>query len=268
MACPDVAGTLPAMLAAQTRQLQDRPLLTMYDDLTGARTELSYATADNWASKTANLLVEEFAIGPGATVDLDLAGHWTTVAVTLACWKIGAAVRDGGDVPPTLVCCHESRADRYQHGPVVVVGDGLRAEPVATIPTRDEVVLLGEDVHAFADDYDDPTVAATTPAVAAPAGVLDQSAVLSRASAWRDVLGDRHRVAIAAPLDTPAALVLLAGVLLAGGGIVADRPAPEAPPWTRWASERVTAAAGHPDLAASAPDAVTVFDLELGTRQS
>jgi hypothetical protein len=87
------ANTLAATLDRRTRDRGHHPLLTVYDDLVDARTELSYATADNWASKTANLLVEELALQPGDTVALDVAGHWTAAVITLACWKAGLAVR-------------------------------------------------------------------------------------------------------------------------------------------------------------------------------
>lgn len=265
MARPDVGDTLPAMIAEQSGRLRDKPLITMYDDLTGARTELSYATADNWASKTANLLVEEFDIGPGATVAVDLTGHWTTVAVALACWKVGAAVHcDGGSAGSALMCCHESRVGDHADGPLVVVGDGLRADPVEPVAPRDGLVLLGEDVHVYADDYDDPEVTGAAPAIASSAKVLDQTMVLARAAAWRDALGDQPRVAVAAPIDTPAALALLAGVMVAGGSIVAQRPAPTDAPWPRWTSERVTAVAGAAGGVGDAPDGVAVVDLDLG----
>jgi uncharacterized protein (TIGR03089 family) len=273
MARSDTADTLATMIARQTGRRLDRPLVTVYDDLTGARTELSYATMDNWASKTANLLVEEFGIGPAATVDLDLTGHWTAVAVTLACWKIGAAVRcHDVDATPRLVCCHESRVGEHPHGPLVVVGDGLRADPVATVPVRDGLVLLGEDVHAFADDYADPAVTAAAPAIVSRTAVLDQADVLARAAIWRDTLGDGARVALAAPIDAAASLTLLAGVMLAGGSVVAGRPTPVPPPWTRWTSERVTAVVGPADSVIGAsegiPDDVVVVDWDLAAPAS
>lgn len=263
MARSDTHATLPMMIAEQSRRRGDQPLVTMYDDLTGARTELSYATTDNWASKTANLLVEEFDLAVGAKVALDLTSHWTTVAVTLACWKVGAAVQcDGVPGDAAMVCCHESRVDAHPRGPVVVVGDGLRAEPVGTPAMRDGMVLLGEDVHAFADDYDDPDVTATDPAIVSRTHTWPQANVLARATDWRDRLGDTPRVAITTGIDHAAALELLAGVMLAGGSVVAQRPAPATAPWQRWASERVTAVAGDPDIARGGPDAVTVLDLD------
>ncbi|RZU33042.1 TIGR03089 family protein [Blastococcus saxobsidens] len=70
------------------------PLLTYYDDATGERVELSATTLANWVAKTANLLQEEFDIGPGSTVALALPVHWQTAAVLLAAWSCGARVLD------------------------------------------------------------------------------------------------------------------------------------------------------------------------------
>lgn len=69
-----------------------RPLLTWYDDATGERTELSGATLANWVAKTANLLVDELALGPGSTAGVLLPPHWQTAAVLLGCWSAGLTV--------------------------------------------------------------------------------------------------------------------------------------------------------------------------------
>jgi uncharacterized protein (TIGR03089 family) len=45
-------------------------------------------------AKTANLLQDEFDIGPGRTVAVALPVHWQTAAVLLAAWSCGAAVLD------------------------------------------------------------------------------------------------------------------------------------------------------------------------------
>jgi uncharacterized protein (TIGR03089 family) len=85
----------PAGLLASAR-LRDpaRPLLTYYDDATGERVELSATTLDNWVAKTANLLQDEFDIGPGSTVAVALPVHWQTAAVLLGTWSCGATVLD------------------------------------------------------------------------------------------------------------------------------------------------------------------------------
>lgn len=244
-------------------------MLTSYDDVTGARTELSYATVDNWAAKTANMLAEEFDVRPGATVALDLDGHWTTVPVTLACWKLGAAVA----VRPTssdaaagrdadLVCCHETRAGDHTTGPVVVTGDGFAAEPLTPVHERDGLLLLGEHVHGFGDDYDDPDVTGETPALAGDGAPVPHAALVRCAGVWHELLGDAPRVGLAAPLDHPRAFDLLAGVIAAGGSLVAVRSktAPFHP--ERWTTERATVIAGPADIVAAAGDDGTVVTFD------
>ena len=46
----------------------------------------------NWASKTVNLLVEEFDAAPGTSVVVDLPVHWRTAVWALAAWRTGATV--------------------------------------------------------------------------------------------------------------------------------------------------------------------------------
>lgn len=86
------ARNLSALLSARLAEQGHAPYLTFYDDATGERTELSYATFENWVAKTANLLVEELDVERGARVATVLGNHWTTVVVTFACWKVGACV--------------------------------------------------------------------------------------------------------------------------------------------------------------------------------
>ncbi|MBN6036656.1 TIGR03089 family protein [Amycolatopsis sp. 195334CR] len=69
-----------------------KPLITHYDDATGARVELSVTTLVNWASKTANWLVEEPEIEPGDPVAVALPAHWQTAGVLLGAWWCGAHV--------------------------------------------------------------------------------------------------------------------------------------------------------------------------------
>ena len=85
--------TVPTdLLAAAVRRDGAAPLITFYDDVSGERTELSATTLANWVAKTANLLQEEFDVGPGSTVAVALPVHWQTAAVLLGAWGCGAAV--------------------------------------------------------------------------------------------------------------------------------------------------------------------------------
>jgi uncharacterized protein (TIGR03089 family) len=88
-----IRPTDPSQLwAAASRRDPAAPLLTFYDDVSGERTELSATTLANWVAKTANLLQEEFDVGPGSTVGVVLPVHWQTAAVLLGAWSCGAAV--------------------------------------------------------------------------------------------------------------------------------------------------------------------------------
>lgn len=96
---PDVASLL-ARLAADG----GRPRLTWYGD-DGERVELSGAVLANWASKTVNLLVEEFDAAPGTRIVVDLPVHWRTAVWALAAWRAGATVAlpDAGATHPDVV---------------------------------------------------------------------------------------------------------------------------------------------------------------------
>jgi uncharacterized protein (TIGR03089 family) len=87
---PDPAALLDSAL----RRNAAAPLLTHYDDAADERVELSATTLANWVAKTANLLQDEFDIGPGSTVAVALPVHWQTAAVLLAVWSCGATVLD------------------------------------------------------------------------------------------------------------------------------------------------------------------------------
>jgi uncharacterized protein (TIGR03089 family) len=92
---PSTGPALPAdLLTAALRRNAAAPLFTQYDDATGERVELSGATLANWVAKSANLLQDEFDIGPRSIVALALPVHWQTAAVLLAVWSCGATVLD------------------------------------------------------------------------------------------------------------------------------------------------------------------------------
>lgn len=247
------ATTVARLLADRTRTEGDRPLVTWYDDHTGARTELSYATLDNWASKLANLLVEEFALAPGDHLAVDLDGHWTAAAAALAAWKVGAAVRYGGAADDALVtCCHERHVSRNRDRPALVVGDGLAGEPLSDPALGDEHLVLADEVHAYADDYDGSDVTPQTSAVTTDGATLDHAELLARADDRRTALGDdADRIGVLVPLDHPAAAELLVVALLGGAGLVCARTDDHRPRWERLRSERVTVVTGPASLLGS-----------------
>lgn len=80
---------IPQVLAGLTVE-PGRPRLTWYD--ADERVELSGHVLDNWVTKTANLLVEEYQAGPGTCVLLDLPVHWRAVVWAIAAWRVGGCV--------------------------------------------------------------------------------------------------------------------------------------------------------------------------------
>jgi uncharacterized protein (TIGR03089 family) len=121
------------LLAAALRRNAAAPLVTFYDDVSGERTELSATTLANWVAKTANLLADEFDVGPGSTVALALPVHWQTAAVLLGVWSCGAAVLDTAGEDD----------DRFA-GADVVLADADRLPP---LEEQDLPELMGLSLH-------------------------------------------------------------------------------------------------------------------------
>lgn len=77
-----------------------RPFLTWYDLADASRTELSAISWANWVDKTANLLIDEYDLGIGDVVQLDVLAerprHWMSLVWAAACWQAGclASVTD------------------------------------------------------------------------------------------------------------------------------------------------------------------------------
>lgn len=72
-----------ALLADRDRSA---PLVTWYDDASGARVELSAASLLNGISKCAGALRDEFGVQPGDVVSLHLPMHWQRATWLGACW--------------------------------------------------------------------------------------------------------------------------------------------------------------------------------------
>ncbi|MCL2424342.1 MAG: TIGR03089 family protein [Micrococcales bacterium] len=68
-----------------------RPRVTWYAG-DGERIELSGATLDNWATKTANLLIDDADASPGTQIALEIPLHWRTVCWALGIWRTGACI--------------------------------------------------------------------------------------------------------------------------------------------------------------------------------
>jgi uncharacterized protein (TIGR03089 family) len=126
--------TPAAMLRRELERDGARPLLTWYDDGSGARVELSVATVANWVAKLANLLVDEHDVEPGVDVGVRLPAHWQTAVLLLGIWTAGGCAVVGG------------------------VGDvtvGLLSDDVATVHVAPDTMGVGLSRLAGAqpDDY-------------------------------------------------------------------------------------------------------------------
>ncbi len=131
---PPNAPTVPSdLLAGVLRRDPAAPLVTHYDDATGERVELSGTTLANWVAKTANLLQDEFDVGPGSTVAVTLPVHWQTAAVLLAVGSCGAAGLDTAAEDDDRLAAAD-----------VVLADAKRLEPLEELGLDD---LLGLSLH-------------------------------------------------------------------------------------------------------------------------
>lgn len=167
-----------------------RPRITWYAP-GGERVELSTRTLDNWVAKSANLLAEEFEVGPGSRVDVRLPVHWRTATWLLAAWVTGACV--------------------------VVAQDGA-APAVGPAP---DSVITADPAAAVAAGLDPATIVAVAlPALATtfgpglPPGALDGTAeVRTRGDVFAPPAG---------PDAGDAALVVAAGAVLTHGDLLAE----------------------------------------------
>jgi len=149
---PDRSPTVADQLLAALRSDAARPLITLYDDSTGERTELSVATFANWVAKTANLLRDELGVGPGDDVALLLPPHWQSAVWLVATWAAGATVSGAEDTHAALAVASPDRVADAQElaGDVVAVSLHPFALPCpAPLPTG--VLDFGVAVRSHGD---------------------------------------------------------------------------------------------------------------------
>lgn len=211
-----ISGGLGALLAQGARRLGHAPFLTFYGDDSGEQTELSYATFDNWVSKTANLLTEELGARRGSRVRLQVVAHWTGAVIAAAAWKVGAVVVVGDNASDSddLLVVAENDAAGVGHDRLVVVGAGMAGRVSGDPPG----VHFGDEVLAFADDYDDPAVSVDDVAVVAGATAATSGEMLREASLLLPPGG--RGLSTAALASRRGLIEVLAAPIYAGGSIV------------------------------------------------
>lgn len=139
------------------------PRLTVYDEDRGTRMEFSAQTLDNWASKVANMLEEEFDLAAGDTALIDLAPSWQSAVIALGAYNAGVkpefAVK--GDATASASTCpvvftSPERAEQWPATPDVVVvsddpfGRGVE-EAGGALPAG--AVDFGPTVRFYGDAY-------------------------------------------------------------------------------------------------------------------
>jgi uncharacterized protein (TIGR03089 family) len=264
--------TLPDLWRAAASASPGRPFVTYYDDATGARVELSYATTENWIAKTGNLIQDDLMLEPGARVALLLPAHWLAPVWLLACFATGLVACTAGD-PAGL-----STADLVVAGPdaldAALACPGERfATPLQPFGGRfgGRITLpagfrdFGAEVPAFSDVFapyqpvGPERTALDLPGAPSRGGDVVAAA---REAAARWGLDAASRVLVEHPLDTWPRL--LAGLLapLAGGAsvVLVARPDTSTPAAraSRISTERVTARSRGTDE--STYDVVPVAD--------
>jgi uncharacterized protein (TIGR03089 family) len=221
-----------------------RPFLTHYDDATGERVELSFATTDNWVAKTANLIVDDLGAEPGDRIALWLPTHWQTIVWYLACWSTGAVAAPTGD---PAQCEHAvADADRVAQiaacrGAQVLVG--LRALGAPPVPAPPGVLDYAAEVAGHADRFSAPAPATDGAAVDRAGSALSGAQTVRTAVAAAADLGlTRHsRVLFAGDLSIETGLSAgLLGPLAAGASVVLCRNPDSARLPGRVRDERVT----------------------------
>ncbi|MEU4569356.1 TIGR03089 family protein [Micromonospora sp. NPDC023956] len=144
-----MADDIPRVFADAIAADPARPLLTWYDDATGERTELSGATLANWVAKTANLLVDEVAAGPGSVAGMLLPPHWQTAAVLLGCWSAGLTVRtEPGPVDVLFAAADRApEADAWSAGERYALALAPFALPLREVPAGFADYVVEVRVH-------------------------------------------------------------------------------------------------------------------------
>lgn len=151
-----------SMLAPLLHNDPASPRLTVYDDARGVRMDFSAQTLDNWASKVANMLDEEFDLAPDADILVDLPVSWQAAVIALGALnssrtpRIDASGAPSPTPPPDLVFTTLEGADRWSDVPDCVVvsedpfGRGV-VESGGELPVG--TVDFGPTVRFYGDAY-------------------------------------------------------------------------------------------------------------------
>ena len=172
-----------SLLQARARTAGAAPLITYIDSGSGERTELSATSVANAAAKIANALRDEFELEAGASVALDLPGHWQRSTWLAGAWTAGCCVLPGLQEADLIVTtpARSAEAARVTSAPVVVVSMHPFGLPV-TEPLPDGVVDVTLAVRQQPDAYLYEPPDATLQAIALDGAFATQAEALGMAT--------------------------------------------------------------------------------------
>ncbi len=138
------------------------PRLSFYDESAGTRMDFSAQTLDNWASKVANMLDEEFDLGADAAVLIDIPVSWQAAVIALGTYNSARlpTFAKSASADPDVVFTTLEGAARFTHVPDVVVvsddpfGRGV-VESGGDLPLG--AVDFGPTVRFYGDEYFGPS---------------------------------------------------------------------------------------------------------------
>jgi len=147
--------------------------------------------------------------------------HWTSAVIMVAGWKLGAVVHPAR-IPDAradgVVVVDEAGATTTSHpvARLLTLGRGMGGRTRAQVPG----LAFGEEVSAFADDYDDPDVTLDDLALVVEGSTLRQGELLAAAAAAGSLHRD-DRLLATRPLESAAAILDgLVAPLVAGASVV------------------------------------------------
>ncbi|AIL96303.1 TIGR03089 family protein [Corynebacterium ureicelerivorans] len=205
-----------SMLAPLLQTDPSSPRLTVYDDSRGVRMDFSAQTLDNWASKVANMLDEEFDLAPGGQVAIDLPVSWQAAVIAIGAVnssrtpRIDAFGTPSSEPSPDVVFTTVERAAQWAEVPDCVVvsddpfGRGV-VEAGGELPVG--TVDFGPTVRFYGDAYfgDSPALATfTEPGVGAERYLVQD---------WHST--EEFSASVLAPIAAGGSVVVVAGLVSA-----------------------------------------------------
>ncbi len=209
--------------AVETREAT-RPRITWYDDspgpTQGERIELSGRVIVNWANKAANALQEEFDVGPGIRVGLDLPPHWRTAYWALATWATGATVVLGphGALDDTDVLVTSEAQTAAGHPAAILVALPALARSHPDEALAGDAFVETRSLSSFGDQFLPYAVPAPTDAALEFLGNDGKATV----TAYRELMAATPIAGRVAVRTTTVETLLrdLVGVVTGGGSLV------------------------------------------------